>query len=176
MITFLFPGSVTDLFAGTTGKEPVFSQNYQVLQYEESSSHFWQITYQYPYESTFTGTIRHTAVINSLPFPMLSHDILVTTGDFADRTVVSTSVTNHHFRWASLTSEKPEGTINLLHIVPATAEIEIILNRLRKWDQVSITGVEIDRISKMVDQSEATYWTDAGCNTILVTAVSIISP
>ena len=176
LIALIFPSVLTDLFSGMIGKSPQFYQNYQIIQYDNENNPYWKIIYQYQSESTFSGKVRHTSVINSLPFPMLSHDILITSGEYADPELVTTSMSNHHFRWSTRLSAKPNGTINLLHIVPANEEIEILLNRINKNDIVTITGVEISRIIKMVDDKEAMFWSDSGCNSILVTSVEILSP
>lgn len=171
-----FPGLITDLLSGMTGKTPQFLRNHQVVYYGDDLDPYWEIVYQYDWLTTFSGQVRHTSVINSIPFPLLSHDILVTSGEFSDAALVTTSVQNHHFRWSTRLKTRPEGTINLLHTVPASEEIEILLNQIHKGDVVIIAGQEISRINKMVNGQEATFWHDTGCNSILVTSVEIIHP
>lgn len=107
---------------------------------------------------------------------MLSHDILVTSGDFADSSIVRTSVSNHRFSsWYLDQQNRPQGTINLLHTVPSTEEIYQQLTEVRKGDRVRIKGIEILDINRYDQQGEFWgSWADAGCNTLLVTSVEIL--
>jgi hypothetical protein len=45
---------------------------------------------------------------------ILTHDILVTSGDYAEPDVVSTSVFCHLFTWRSSSTVHPSGRINYL--------------------------------------------------------------
>ncbi|MBK8823077.1 MAG: hypothetical protein IPN58_10830 [Anaerolineales bacterium] len=47
---------------------------------------------------------------------------------------------------------------------------------IKKWDNVSISGREILKIDKYDAEGKYLgYMTDAGCNTILVTSVTILA-
>ncbi|MBK8618251.1 MAG: hypothetical protein IPN96_14280 [Anaerolineales bacterium] len=135
----------------------------------------WDVTFELPTDSTFTGVVRHTSLWYDSSAPFMSHDILVTTGDYALKDVVDVSVMGHKFfyHWDDAA---PIGTINLLHIFPATAEIFDQLKLIKKWDNVSISGREILKIDKYDSEGKYLgYMTDAGCNTILVTSVTILA-
>jgi hypothetical protein len=105
---------------------------------------------------------------------VLTHDILVASGDYADRRLVRTSVINHHFTWRATTDTPPEGRINLLHAVPADEEIYEQLLTIRRGDEVTIGGREILAI-RTYDHAGHYLgkWEDAGCNTLLVELVRI---
>jgi hypothetical protein len=129
----------------------------------EARDRYWTITFEKKAESRFAGLVRHVLPIRSARVPFLTHDILVTVGDYADPDVVRTSVFNHRFHWRSATTAHPQGTINLLHTVPADERIYRQLLDIQRWAQVMITGREIDQI-KMYDQAD-TYrgdWHDTG--------------
>jgi hypothetical protein len=145
--------------------------------YEEiaADNMYWQVTFERPGTSSFAGTVRHVSLIRENRFPILTHDILVTSGEFADPNTVRVSVVNHHFTWYSSDTPNPEGTINLLHTVPANEEIYQQLLGIRSWDEVQIQGREI-LIIRVYDQ-EGGYkgeWHDTGCNTLLVESVRFV--
>ena len=150
-----------------------FSDGYK--QITDADGRTWEVEFEYAANSTFSGVVRHTSRWLDSSVPFMSHDILVTTGDFADADLVDTSVSNHRFRWRS-PEQKPSGSINLLHIFPATEEIFDQLLEIKEWDHVTITGREILRINLFdADGQDIGYWKDTGCNTILVTSVTIES-
>jgi hypothetical protein len=136
---------------------------------------YWKITYEGLADSEFSGLVRHVSPIRHNPMRILTHDILVTSGEYADPAIVSTSVANHRFRWRSASAAHPEGTINLLHTVPANEEIHHQLLQIQAQDEVIITGREI-LIIEAFDQ-EGNYegeWHDTGCNTLLVNSVTVL--
>lgn len=143
---------------------------------EDEKGYNWEISYENIRNATFQGYVRHASPIRENKFPMLSHDILVTTGDYADAELVNASVSNHHFRWMSRTSDYPKGTINLLHTVPLNDEIRDQLTAVRNGQTVRIIGREIYDIRFYKDDGNwDNKWQDAGCNTLLVTSVEILS-
>ncbi|PKO18526.1 MAG: hypothetical protein CVU39_03535 [Chloroflexi bacterium HGW-Chloroflexi-10] len=151
------------------------SQGFNEIQDEKGYT--WQITYEQNTNSNFIGTVRHVSPIRENKFPMLSHDILVTSVDFADSSLVNTNVSNHHFVWVSLKDQTPTGNINLLHTVPLNDDIRNQLLVIRNGDQVRIRGREIYEVFFFKDEQKwNSMWKDAGCNTLLVTSVEIISP
>jgi hypothetical protein len=142
---------------------------------EDSQGESWKIRYESKNTTIFEGLVRHASPINERAFPLLSHDILVTSGDFADSSIVRTSVSNHRFYWYSNQQNRPQGTINLLHTVPSTEEIYHQLAQVRKGDRVRIKGIEILDINRYDQQGDFRgSWADAGCNTLLVTSVEIL--
>lgn len=146
-------------------------------EFEDQKGYQWSISYENITNSTFEGLVRHVSPIRENKFPMLSHDILVTSGDFTDPAKVKTSVSNHHFVYSYEINDPPKGTINLLHTVPKSDEIRDQMLRIRNGDHVKITGREIyEIIFTDKNKNQVNYnWKDAGCNTLLVTNVEIIS-
>lgn len=133
----------------------------------------WQIEYESENNVSFSGLVRHNSVIREHTFPMLTQDLLVTTGDFSDSGLVSTRVNRHRFRWLSLTDTRPVGTINLLHTIPYNQEILEVLQSIKKGDQVDIYGQEVWIINHFKRGKYLGFWQDTGCNTILVKGVTI---
>lgn len=141
------------------------------------SGETWKITYEGNSNREFSGAVRHITPIREIGFPMLTHDILVTRGDYADQEIVRTSVSNHRFTWTAQGVDSLSGSINLLHAVPQTEEIYQALLAVRKGDWVQISGREILSIKHYNKQGDLTsIWADAGCNSIMVTAVAFIEP
>ena len=145
---------------------------FEQIQSEDGS---WTIQYEFADETTFAGKVRHVSPIRLEMVPFLTHDILVTAGDYANPEKVNTSVVNHHFRWISRINAQPRGTINLLHTVPVDDETYHQLLEIRSDQEVVIRGQEIlvieafDREGKLRGN-----WRDTGCNTLLVTSVTIV--
>ena len=141
----------------------------------EEGDRIWTIQYEKKTSSQFRGTVRHTSPIRLNEIPLLTHDILVTSGDYANPELVITNVANHRFRWQALTDERPTGKINLLHTVPKDESIYQQLLSIKSNDTVIITGWEILRIDAL-DSTEkpVLWWQDDGCNTLLVDGVEVI--
>ena len=134
----------------------------------------WKISYEGAGIAKYTGVVRHVSPDRMADFPMLTHDILVTSGDFADPSLVVTTVQNHHFFWRSTSRDYPKGKINLIHAVPETAEIYQQLLNIHKNDTVTITGKEILKIDHLDKNGENKgWWQDQGCNTLLIQSVEI---
>ncbi len=135
----------------------------------------YDISYETSSKRDFTGLVRHTSAIRESTFAILTFDILVTSGDFANPDLVNTSVSNHHFSWMSTTNSEPNGAINLLHTVPINEEINQALKTIQKGDNVRITGYDIYQIQGFnTDGEYIGFWQDTGCNTTLVTNVEIL--
>jgi hypothetical protein len=131
----------------------------------------WRILYEKQDVSTFAGIVRNASPIRLSAIPFLTHDILVTSGDFADPDLVSTSVSNHRYTWFA-PGDKPRGRINLVHAVPANEDIYRQLLKLRDRQQATLKGREILRI-EVYNAADKLIggWEDSGCNTMLVTSV-----
>lgn len=135
----------------------------------------WTIEYEQRPPTVFIGTVRFVEHWHDGSMPFMTHDVLVTTGDYADSQLVTTHVVDHHFTWVA--AHQPSGTINLLHILPYSAAIYDQLLELEDWQVVRISGPEILRITRLdADGQPTSYWQDAGCNTTLVTFVEIQTP
>lgn len=144
--------------------------------YEEIAAQdmHWKVVFEREGSSTFAGVVRHVSPIRVSTLRIATHDILVTSGDYADPDLVDTRVSNHRFRWRCNCSTRPEGHINLLHTLPADEEIYQQLLSIRAWDTVTITGREILYVEAYDEQGETLgRWQDAGCNTLLVQGVEI---
>jgi hypothetical protein len=150
----------------------ILHQGYQYVTQEHSNS-TWELSYELGIVHTFTGQVRHTSRINESKFPMLTHDILITSGQFSDSSVVRTSVMNHHFTWSTNTSQRPQGTINLLHTMPIDEDALNGLYAIKHGDTVTVRGYEIYTIKYNKDRVYRGVWKDSGCNTLLVTDVYI---
>lgn len=142
-----------------------------------SDGHYrWTITYEKPGDSQFRGMVRHVTPDRMPVYPLLSHDVLVASGDFADaaRVEAGVDVLRHHFFWKVISGGNPTGSIHLLHTVPANRQVLEQLQQLRYGDQVLISGREIDRIEnfELPSGKNIGYWKDDGCNTLVVTAVA----
>ena len=133
----------------------------------------WQIKYESDKTSTYDGIVRHNSRWMDESAPFMSNDILVTTRDFADPQITKTLVTMHKFFYK--TSSNASGRINLIHALPATEEIYDMLQQIHKWDHVIIRGREILIVDKYDEAGNKTgYFKDMGCNTLLITDVTIV--
>jgi hypothetical protein len=141
---------------------------------ENDRQAYWQITYESTHNRTFNGKIRHISVNYEPAFPFLTHDILVTSGDFANPLLVDTSVSNHHFYWSA--AKEPIGSINLLHVVVLDPDLYDQLMQLHADDWVSINGREILTIQLYQKGRHTSTWSDSGCNTLLIQSITVESP
>lgn len=156
-------------------EEMVFSKGYQHVSAPDQRE--WSITYEFDHDTTFTGIVRHVSHWREQEIPFATHDILVTTDEFASQARVHVSVLFHTFTYRYFEDPAPSGTVNLLHIIPATPAIYRQLLEVREWNSVSIHGREILRIERFDPQGKPLgYWQDAGCNSILVDSVTILDP
>lgn len=135
----------------------------------------FDISYETSSKRDFIGLVRHTSAIHEPSFAIITFDILVTSGDFANPDLVQTSVSNHHFTWMTSTNANPQGTINLLHTVPIDEEINQALKSIQNGDNVVITGYDVYRIEGFDKNGDYIgFWQDSGCNTTLVTKIEVL--
>ena len=140
-----------------------------------NGQHFY-LSYEQNHYRIFEGIVSHTNMDHESNFPILSFDILVTSGDFSDSNLVSTSVEDHHFSWQTSSSSAPQGTINLLHTIPMNQAIEERLMTLKIGDHVVIKGWDVLKIDVYTKSGDYVgYWEDSGCNTSLITEI-VINP
>jgi hypothetical protein len=139
----------------------------------ENGQHF-DLSYEQNHDRTFEGTVRHISMDHEKLFPILSYDILVTSGDYANPQKVVTTVENHHFTWVARTDTPLQGSIYLLHTVPMDQKMEEALSQIHNGDTILVEGWDILRIEGYNKSGEYIgYWQDSGCNTTLVTGVTI---
>lgn len=132
----------------------------------------WTVTYESANPVVFQGLVRFVGPIRQQGIPFITHDVLVTSGDFADPALVNTRVFNHTFSWYSRSLPEPQGAINLLHTVPQNADIYQQLLSLQSGARLRVTGFEILRIDAFNPQGKRyLWWQDSGCNTLLVTRI-----
>jgi hypothetical protein len=137
----------------------------------------WSLEYEDSSPRSFQGVVRYIGPIRQAGIPFLTHDVLVTSGDFANPALVRTSVFNHTFSWYSRKLQNPQGAINLVHAVPQKKEIYQQLLALTTDQRVRITGFEVLRINAFnAKGSRYVWWQDAGCNTLLITRIELINP
>jgi len=143
---------------------------------DKADNRSWKITYEFFNDSNFTGVVRHVSHWREDSLPFATHDVLVTTGDYADPKKVNTSVDNHHFYYTWPGGYDLKGSIHLLHIVPLNENIYQQLLNIHEWDKVTIIGREILKIDMFDPKGAALgFWADDGCNTILVKSVKIMT-
>jgi hypothetical protein len=171
---FIYTRINTSLFGltGTDFDNLVISNSYELI---SSEAYYWEVQFEGVGETKYTGIVRHVAPIRIPEFAILTHDILVTSGDFADPKIVNTNVIDHKFFWKSPNSSSPSGSINLIHAIPANKGIYQELLEIDKWDTVKITGREILTVKAYRgDETFLGTWLDTGCNTLLVESVTIL--
>jgi len=67
-----------------------------------------------------------------------------------------------------------QGEIHLLHTVPMNQQMEDALGQIHNGDTILVEGWDILRIEGYNPNGEYIgYWQDSGCNTTLVTDVTI---
>ena len=157
---------------GTDFDQLVISNAYEKI---ASDDLYWEVQFEGQGQSKYIGTVRHVSPIRINEFKILTHDILVTTGDFSNPDIVETIVIDHKFFWSE--TQSPTGTIHLIHAVPANKGIYQQLLLITNWDIVKLTGREIYTVKAYeMDETFLGTWMDVGCNTLLVETVSVLKP
>lgn len=173
---FIYFRMNTSLFGltGTDFDQLVISNSYELISAEDM---YWEVQFEGIGESKYIGTVRHAAPIRINEFRILTHNILVTTADFANPDIVNTSVIDNKFFWKSTSTDSPTGSINLIHAIPSTKAIYQELLKIQLWDIVKITGREIYTVKAFqTDEIFLGTWLDTGCNTLLIESVTILKP
>ena len=157
---------------GTDFDKLVISNAYEKIASDEL---YWEVQFEGQGQSKYIGTVRHVSPIRINEFKILTHDILVTTGDFSNPDVVETNVIDHKFFVKSPDTKSPTGTIHLIHAVPANKGIYQQLLLITNRDIVKLTGREIYTVKAYeMDETFLGTWMDIGCNTLLVETVSVL--
>jgi len=168
---------VNTSFFGLTGTDfdqLVISNSYELISAEDM---YWEVQFEGIGESKYIGTVRHAAPIRINEFRILTHNILVTSADFANPDIVNTSVIDNKFFWKSTGTDSPNGSINLIHAIPSTKAIYQEMLKIQPWDIVKLTGREIYTVKAyQTDEVFLGTWLDTGCNTLLVESVTILKP
>jgi len=150
----------------------IVSNSYEKI---ASDDLYWEVQFEGQGKSKYIGTVRHVSPIRIKEFKILTHDILVTTADYSNPDLVETRVANHKFNWKTSNTEPLNGSINLIHAIPANKAIYQLLLTIDEWDTVNITGREIYTLkSYEMDETFLGTWVDTGCNTLLVDSVTVL--
>lgn len=92
-------------------------------------------------EVSFAGQVRDIARARFRDVPMITHDVVVTTGDFSDPARVSCSpLHNGSIVWRS--EVRPQGELHVLHVLPASEAAFEALVELEPGAEVTLVGHE----------------------------------
>lgn len=118
--------------------------------------------------SNYEGLVRARELYKNIP-PLIG-DIVVCNGDFENPNI-EVGLSNHHFSYSyDDPSDAPEeGYIVNVHAIPATLEVDATLRDMVKGTRVRIWGFEVAK----VDFDDNSWWSDSGCNTLVVTHACI---
>jgi hypothetical protein len=106
---------------------------------------------------TFSGTIQWTGQAAKSAVPLITHEVLVTTGEYSDPKVVQIEpVVDHHTTWKFVAGRTAlDGTIHIVHCVPSTPEVYDALGGLTVGQNVSIQG---ELLSGPLTGSDGSFW------------------
>jgi hypothetical protein len=171
---FIYNNYNVDLFGIGAPDYAAYKIDSSFSKVQDSDNLSWSIAYEKNVDSDFKGLVSDVVPIRMSQFPFLTHDILITTGDYSDPSKVILSLSNHHFMWVSKTKSAPKGTANLLHAVPENEEIYRQLLQVQRGKRVEIKGREILRIDAFDPKGKLLgWWQDSGCNSLVVKSVTI---
>ena len=71
----------------------------------------------------------------------------------------------HRYYWEGCDCLDGDGTIHNIHAIPADERMDAWLRTLVEWQPITIVGYEVATI----EYDNGTWWSDAGCNTLIVT-------
>ena len=90
---------------------------------------------------SFSGTIQWTGHAAPSAVPLITHEVLVTTGEYSDPKIVQIQpVVDHHTTWTYVARRMAEGTIHIVHCIPSTPEVYDALGALVAGQSVTIDG------------------------------------
>lgn len=98
-------------------------------------------------------------------------DIVVCNGDY-ENPDIEVGLSGHHYSWSyqDPADEPKTGYIVNVHAVPSTKELsDRIKAQVKKGVRIRVWGFEVDK----VNYDDGSWWTDAGCNTLLITHVCV---
>lgn len=89
----------------------------------------------------YLGDVRYIGRAYNKYVPCITNDAIVTTGEFSDPSIVEvTPITNGNMRWRS--DKYPQGTLVVLHFIPADVLVYNNLKRIKKGQRVEFIGRE----------------------------------
>jgi hypothetical protein len=105
---------------------------------------------------TFAGTIQWTGQAAQSAVPLITHEVVVTTGEYSDPKVVQIQpLEDHHTTWKYVANRMAVGTIHIVHCIPSTPEIYDALGALKVGQAVAIEGELLQGPLKGTDGS---FW------------------
>jgi len=87
--------------------------------------------------------------------PIITHDFVLTTGDYNDPNIVSLKHRgggNYYFSWK--TRETPKGSLIVYHLIPASAYVQGQINNIKTGDTIKLSG-KISQDSKITSSTGA---------------------
>lgn len=89
--------------------------------------------------ATYSGDIRYIGRAYTKYAPFITHDAVITTGEFSDPKIVEIApIKNGNTYWRA--NKRPQGTLVVLHFVPGNVEIHDALADLTAGNTVTIKG------------------------------------
>jgi hypothetical protein len=160
---------------------PVLISNFDEITYSdkfrrltEPRGNFWILSYESEPDVVFSGLVGYTTPVQESDFAILTHDILVTNGDFSNPFIIEIKVADHRYRWVSWHVPEPSGSIALIHAIPINEKVNQKLKTIQSGDGVVIKGLDIFRIDSYdAHGNYQGFWKDDGCFTTLITEVTI---
>jgi hypothetical protein len=87
--------------------------------------------------------------------PIVTHDFVLTTGDYNDPNIVSLRHRgggNYYFSWK--TRESPKGSLIVYHLIPTSAYVQRQINNIKMSDTIKLSG-KISQDSKITSSTGA---------------------
>lgn len=89
--------------------------------------------------TSFSGDLRYIGRAYNKYIPVITHDAIVTTGEFSDPDIVTIGpVRDGNTYWRA--HKQPEGTFVMLHLIPSSVAIHDQLEELSEGDAVLLVG------------------------------------
>ena len=159
------PGADAHADAGSEPSGPCAPENPSAIDVPALEGDGWVIKLESTKPSLYEGQVRaHEFYANQ---PPLIADILVCNGDYENPNI-KVGLSNHHYTWSydDPKDAPQQGYIVNVHAVPTSDAIDgAIHGGVGDGSRVRVWGFEVDRI----DYPGGAYWTDSGCNTLLIT-------
>jgi len=148
-----------------------FSQHFTVLTLNRSE---WNILYEGMMNSYYAGVIRYINKSHITFFPIITHHILIASGDYANESKVKFTFFRH--RLLHKPPKNITGRYNILHIIPLNEKLREEVNSLSPGCEVLLVGKEVGAVFHQLDDGSYKQWRDEpGYNTILLTRMEILS-
>ena len=105
-------------------------------------------------QSIYSGDIRFVHRADLPGLPIVTHEVIITTGEYSDPEFVSiTPIKNGTMRWSA--PSRPEtGSLDVLHFIPINKSVLQSLDEIEEGDVITVYGyTEEDRIIRGSDGS-----------------------